>query len=155
MDWGPSDAADIHSFGLFKGRNCKAVCSANCTTSTASLWNLAWARTRGPLAVDRHVGAVGQQPAGLHVVGKEGIEDLDQPLLEIRVEDGEHDLQPLQQVPPHPVGAGQIDLFMPAVAEVEHAGVLQVAIDDGTDLDVVGNAFHAGPQHADPADVRA
>ena len=36
------------SFGLFSGRNCKAVCSARCVASTASLWNFAWARTRGP-----------------------------------------------------------------------------------------------------------
>ena len=59
-----------------------------------------------------------------------------------------------KQVPPHPIGAGQVDLFVPAVAEVEHAGVLQVAIDDRADLDILGNAFHAGPQHADPADVQ-
>ncbi len=38
-----------YSFGLFSGRNCSAVCSARCTASTASLWNLAWALTRGPL----------------------------------------------------------------------------------------------------------
>ena len=47
----------------------------------------------------------------------------------------------LLQVAPHPVGAGEIDLFVAAVAEVEDAGVFQEAVDDRADLDVLGDAL--------------
>ena len=62
----------------------------------------------------------------------------------VRPLDREHQLDALVEVARHPVGARQVDLLVAAVQEVVDARVLEEAIDDGDDLDVVADAGTPG-----------
>src|SRR5262249_50640545 len=68
-----------------------------------------------------------------------------------RVEDGEGDFDPAVEVARHPVRGGEEVLRLPRVVEIENPGVFQVAVDDGDDADVFGQAGHARAQTADAA----
>ena len=69
-----------------------------------------------------------------------------------RVADGEDDFAALEEVARHPVGGAEIDFVVAAVGEVEDAGVLEEAADDGADADALGQALDAGAQDAEAAD---
>ena len=68
-----------------------------------------------------------------------------------RVFHGGTDFDAAEEVAPHPVGAGDEELFAPAAVEVEHAGVFEQAADDGAHADVFGKAGYAGAQGAHAA----
>src|SRR6266436_4717741 len=84
-------------------------------------------RARYPAAgLPSLVVAVGVHFPSLAVVGQIGLEAfLDDALLDPAVEDREAQLDSPEEIASHPVGAGQIKVFLSAVEEVEDARVLE------------------------------
>ena len=95
------------------------------------------------------VAAVGLLEAGLDGVGEIGGENF---VVDAGagggVADGEDDFAALEEVAGHPVGGAEVDFVVAAVGEVEDAGVLEEAADDGADADALGQAFDAGAEDA-------
>jgi len=69
--------------------------------------------------------------------------------LERGIFDGEERLDPPPEVARHPVGAGEEDLGVAAVLEVENAAVLEVLVHDARDPDGLRHARQPGTQTAD------
>src|SRR6185295_10976948 len=88
----------------------------------------------------------------LHVVGPRDAEDVDEARAKGRIFDRHHDLDAAMEVSRHPIGARDVDLVLAGVREVEDATVLEVAVDDRADLDVLRDAGQPGPETADAAD---
>src|SRR5216684_7405773 len=84
-------------------------------------------RARYPAAgLPSLVVAVGVHLPCLAVVGQIGLEAfLDDALLDPTVEDREAQLDAPEEIATHPVGAGQIEIFLAAVEEIEDARVLE------------------------------
>ena len=101
------------------------------------------------------VRAVGLQPAALHVVGERGVEGGQHLRPALGRAHREEQLDPVVEVARHPVGAREVDLLVAAVREVEDARVLEEAVDDRDDVDVVARALEPRPEAADPAHVEA
>jgi hypothetical protein len=99
------------------------------------------------VGVSRHpdIAAVGLHDPGLDVVGQIGRQYLvDDPRLETLLLDRIENLGAALEVPRHPVGAPRVDLGLSAVMEVIDPRVLEVAIENAGDSDVL----------ADPRDAR-
>src|SRR5206468_9598305 len=63
---------------------------------------------------------------------------LDDALLDPAVEDGEAQLDAPEEIAPHPVGAGQIEIFLAAVEEIEDARVFEKPPYDRTHAYILG-----------------
>src|SRR3989454_1204145 len=99
------------------------------------------------------VGAVGEQLAHLDGVREDGLQDVPHDArLKRWILDREERFDPSPEVARHPVGAGQKDLGIAAVLEVENAAVLEVLVHDARDPDGLRNARKPGTQAADAPD---
>src|SRR5262245_7649120 len=75
--------------------------------------------------------ALGVHLPHLAVVGEIGLETfLDHAFLGPAVEHGKAQLDASEEIPPHPVGAGEVDVLLTAIQEVEDARVLEKPADD-------------------------
>ena len=106
------------------------------------------------------VGAIRVLETRFHVVPQNrGQDALHHALFERRGLDREHDLDAPEEVAWHPIRARQEDLGAPRIAEVEHAAVLEEAVDDADHTDPLGDARQARAQAAgapnDQVDVDA
>lgn len=70
------------------------------------------------------VGAVGAHEVGARVVGEVGRKKREEALLVRFFSHGHHELDAVVEVPRHPVGGRDEDVFLAAVVEVEDAAVL-------------------------------
>src|SRR5262245_38443904 len=104
-----------------------------------------------------HGGAIGQDLPALLVVLEIGDHDLIEHLLmDGRIEDRAHDLDPPVEVARHQVGGSDIDRRLAmrqavATAEAEDAAVLEEAANDGFHADIVRQSFDPRTQAADAA----
>ena len=101
----------------------------------------------------RLIGAVGLLDAGFDGVGEIGGKDLVVDAgFDGGIADGEGDFAAFEEIARHPVGGAEVDFVVAAVGEVEDAGVLEEAADDGADADAAGQALDAGAEDAEAAD---
>ena len=99
------------------------------------------------------VAAVSLQEAGLDGVGQISRQNLVvDAVVGCFVANREDDFAALEEVARHPVSGAEVDFALAAVGEVEDAGVLKEAADDGADADVFREAFDAGAQDSEAAD---
>jgi hypothetical protein len=100
----------------------------------------------------RSLWPLGSTPARLDVVVERHAEHfVDHALLELGIEDRRRDLDAAVEVARHPVGGRQVDERVARVLEVVDAAVLEEAVDDRLDGDVLREAGHTGAQTADAA----
>ena len=84
------------------------------------------------------IGSVELLEAGLDGVGEVGGQDLVVDAgLDGGIADGEDHFAAFEEIARHPVGRAEVDFVVAAVGEVEDAGVLEEAADDGADADAV------------------
>ena len=104
---------------------------------SASFIRKSWLEKGGYLRCrGAQVGAVGLLEAGLDGVGQIGGKNfVVDARLDGRVADREDDFAALEEIARHPVGRAEVDFVVAAVGEVEDAGVLEEAADDGADAD--------------------
>ena len=88
---------------------------------------------------------VWQQPIGFDIISEVGFEHFDQSPAQVGGGNGKEKFEPLAQIPAHPVSAAEIDLLMPSIAKVEDPRMLEKAIDDRCDFDVLGEFVDARP----------
>src|SRR5260221_9105589 len=107
-------------------------------------------RARYPAAgLPSLVVAVGVHFPCLAVVGQIGLEAfLDDALLDPAVEDREAELDSPEEIASHPVGAGQIEVVLSAVEEVEDARVLEKPPYDRAHAYVLRQPRDSGTQRA-------
>src|SRR5581483_1542193 len=104
------------------------------------------------LARHAAVAAVGEQLPRLDVVRQARRQHfLDEPLLQLRGLHRKYHLDAAAQVAVHPVRRADIHLRIARIVKVEDAAMLEEAIDDAGDADVIADAGNLRPQGADAA----
>ena len=139
---------------MWKRADGRAAASAPLSVLRASSRNRVWLRICAApcFGTGARVAPVGAEIPRLHVVRRAHVEALDEPRAHGGVLDGHHHLDPAMEVARHPVGAGEVHLVLAAVGELEHAPVLEVAVDQRAHLDGLGDLGDPRPQAADAAD---
>src|SRR5882724_10716883 len=110
------------------------------------------AQRRPAVGPDPLRGAVGENAPRLHGVGELRLENLADLPVQGGVQDREGGLDAAVEVAGHPVGRGQEVLRLSAVLEVVDARVLEIAVHDRDDADVLGEVRDLRAQAADAAD---
>ena len=101
---------------------------------------------------DRGGAAVAEDAPGIAVVVEIGFENFNEAAFDRFFLDGDHQLDAFFEISRHPVGGGDEDQGVAALVEIEEAGVLEVAVDDGKNLNIF-REFLPGDKAADAADV--
>src|SRR5439155_16221357 len=83
-----------------------------------------------------------------------GLQDRYEPRLGRLILDGDEQLDSAVEVSRHPVGAGKEYQVIAAVMEVQNPRVLQVAIDDAYNADILAQLWNARPQAANAANIQ-
>jgi len=100
----------------------------------------AFGRRRGPIS------AVGLQFAGLHIVRQVRGQNLaDDPFAQIAVLDGETASMRRKKIARHPIRAAEEHFGCRAFSKIQDAAVLQKAVHNAPDRDVLAQTADAGP----------
>src|SRR5262245_478216 len=108
---------------------------------------------RGSLSTT--INAISVEPSGLDVVAEHRSQRVQHACAMIRMFDREHQLYSFVEISRHPIGAGQIELFVTAIEEVIDSRMFEKAIDDRYHFDIRAQIRHAWPERADPPNVES
>ena len=92
------------------------------------------------------------EQAGFHVVLQLDVQDVDNTLLDLRIQDRESRLYPAVQVPAHPIGGGQEQIVVAGIINLPDTGMFQKHIHDTGNPDIrterpVGNQATNAPDN--------